>query len=146
MITEAGAFAAGHCVVGAGSAVGRSSDFADIVSLGSHLPHWDRQHRQLSFDGCVVKRFRVPANNQEAVFSAFQQAGWPPSINDPLPYLPGQRKRAKERLHATIRCLNANQENRLLRFSGDGTGEAVIWEPLVQRAANPSTLRFHRAA
>ena len=92
----------------------------------------------LSLDGCVVKRFRLPAKNQEMVLSAFQEESWPVSIDDPLPYLP--RRRAKERLHATIRCLNSHHENRRICFRGDGTGEAVLWEPLFDAAVERLTL------
>ena len=67
--------------------------------------------------------------NQQAILVAFEEEGWPRSIDDPLPYIPTKRLN-KERLHATIRCLNANQANRLLRFRGDGTGERVLWEPI----------------
>ena len=100
----------------------------------------------LLFNGNVVKGFRLPAGNQEAVLSTFEEQGWPPSIDDPLPYVRGRRPKA--RLHATIRCLNANQENRLLRFRGNGTGEAVLWEPIAAAAvASPATtLRSPRAA
>ena len=146
LITEAGALVASPRAAGAGSLPGRSSDSVDIISLGSHLPRWDRKHRQLSFDGCVVKRFRLPAGNQEAVLSAFEEEGWPPSIDDPLPFVP--KLSAKERLHVTIRHLNANQQNRLIRFRGNGTGEAVLWEPMVASAVERPTapLRLHRAA
>lgn len=119
-------------------------DTLDVVLLRPGVPRWDKKLRQLSFDGQIVKRFSVPAANQEAVLLAFEEAGWPPSIDDPLPFLPEQR--AKERLHATIRCLNANQQNRVLRFRGDGTGEAVLWQPLVEISADCSPPRFRRAA
>jgi hypothetical protein len=50
MITEAGIVAADFSV----------TNSAEIRSA-SPLPQWDRKRRQLSFDGCVVKRFRLPA-------------------------------------------------------------------------------------
>ena len=33
----------------------------------------------------VVKQFRVPAGNQELILAAFEEMGWPPHIDDPLP-------------------------------------------------------------
>ncbi|MEI8374297.1 MAG: hypothetical protein WCJ35_15850 [Planctomycetota bacterium] len=138
LITEAGGVAAGLEGDGANFPPSIFLDPTKIRSPGSCLPHWDRKLRQLSFDGCVVKRFRLPASNQAAVLSMFEEEGWPPSIDDPLPFL--STKRCKERLHATIRCLNANHENRLVRFRGDGTGEAVLWEPVAAVAVDPSTV------
>ena len=92
----------------------------------------------------MVKRFRLPASNQEAVLSTFEEEGWPPSIDDPLPFM--SKQRCKERLHATIRHLNANHQNRLIRFRGNGTGEAVLWEPIAAPAADCPTVTLSFAA
>ncbi len=146
MITEAGALVARPGAEGVDLPAGRSMDSADIISLRSPLPRWDRKLRLLSFNRCVVKQFRLPAGNQEAVLAAFEEEGWPPSIDDPLPFMPNQRP--KERLHATIRCLNANHQNRLIRFRGNGTGKAVLWEPIAAQAVDhqAATLELRRAA
>ncbi len=80
----------------------------------------------------MVKRFRLPADNQEAVLSAFQEEGWPSSVDDPLP--PVQEIDPRERLKFTIRRLNAGQKEGRLRFFGNGTGQAVGWEPLAVAA------------
>jgi hypothetical protein len=93
---------------------------------GTTLPHWDRDGRVLSVDGRTVKRFRVPSRNQEAVLAAFEEEGWPPRIDDPLPFRAGLD--AKYRLHFTIRRLNHGGKEQLIRFFGDGTGEGVCWE------------------
>ena len=119
----------------------------DPVKLSTDVPRWDAKLRQLSFDRLLVKQFRLPARNQEAVLSAFEEEGWPWSVYDPLPYLLGQRERIKERLRVTIRHLNANHRNRLIRFRGNGTGEAVLWEPIAASAIERPTIpvRVHRA-
>jgi len=128
----------------AGTLVARPGT-AYIVTPYSNLPHWDRRLRELLFDGCVVKRYRLPASNQEAVLSAFEEESWPPSIDDPLPFL--REQRSKRRLHETIRHLNANHQNRLIRFRGNGTGEAVLWEPIASAVDRPTvTLEMGRAA
>ncbi len=132
MITEVGLLVADPSAAAEDSSPGRSLNSADIISVNSHVPQWDRRRRRLSFDGCVVKQFRLPASNQEAVLSAFEAEGWPASIDDPLPFLP--ELPAKERLHVTIRHLNANHQNRLIRFRGNGTGEAVLWQPIAASA------------
>ena len=74
----------------------------------------------------MVKRFRVPAHNQEAVLAAFEEEGWPHRIDDPLPYCAGVK--AKYRLHFTIGRLNQSVKQRLIRFFGDGTGEGICWK------------------
>ena len=77
-------------------------------------------------NGELVKRFKWPAANQEAVLSAFQEEGWPVRIDDPLPPQPEQD--SKRRLGDTIKCLNRKQKSQLIHFRGDGTGQGVVWE------------------
>jgi hypothetical protein len=101
-----------------------------IPRLGKHcLPIWDANRRILSWEGQVVKQFRRAAFNQERILLAFQEEEWPLRIFDPLAPQPCQD--TKRRLNATIKCLNHGQENSLLHFRGDGTGEGVIWETAV---------------
>jgi hypothetical protein len=126
LITEAGASAANLRGGGADSLPGRSSNPAEIVSLCSQLPHWDADRHVLYLGQQVVKRYKRPSPNQDIVLSAFEEEEWPSHIYDPLP--PKDEVVAKHRLHATIDWLNRNQETRLLRFRGDGTGEGICWE------------------
>ena len=90
------------------------------------IPSWDARHRVLSVDTQIVKRFLRPAPNQEIIFSAFEEEGWPSRIDDPLP--PAEEIVAKTRLHDTIRWLNRNQRCHLLCFQGDGTGRGLCWQ------------------
>ncbi len=99
---------------------------ADATIQAALVPDWDPDLRKLRVDGQIVKRFKWPALNQEAVLCAFQEEGWPEKIDDPLP--PQLEQDPKRRLADTIKCLNKNQKNRLIRFHGDGTGEGVVWE------------------
>lgn len=89
-------------------------------------PKWDPDRHQLSVGNSVIKEFKLPAVNQETVLSAFEEEGWPPSIDDPL--APARNIDPKRRLHDTIKNLNRNQRQVLIRFMGDGTGEGVRWE------------------
>ena len=91
-----------------------------------HKPRWDGRSKQLWLGNCIVKRFRLAALNQESILCAFQEEKWPIRIDDPLPPKPDQN--AKRRLNDTIKCLNKRQQNPLVHFRGDGTGEGVIWE------------------
>jgi hypothetical protein len=61
-----------------------------------------------------VKRFRVPALNQELVLAAFEEEGWPPHLDDPLPK--DDDTDPTQHLQATIKRLNRHQVNHLLHF------------------------------
>ncbi|MBC7856090.1 MAG: hypothetical protein IAF94_21885 [Pirellulaceae bacterium] len=91
----------------------------------ANSPKWDRARKELRFGDCIVKQFRWSAVNQEAILMAFEEEGWPPRIDDPLPGK--QDQDPKQRLHDTVKCLNRNHKKRLIRFTGDGTGEGVLW-------------------
>lgn len=97
----------------------------------AEVPAWNPTSRTLHLGGMLVKEFKVPAGNQEIVLSAFEEEGWPPHIDDPLPPAPGLD--AKRRLHHTIQRLNQNQKSRLIHFFGNGNGRAVRWRPIYER-------------
>jgi hypothetical protein len=88
-------------------------------------PRWDSAHRILWVDNRIVKRFRVPAQNQELILSAFEEERWPAHLDDPLP--PESGLDPKRCLHDTIKGLNRNQSHRALHFEGDGTGRGLCW-------------------
>ena len=91
-----------------------------------------------------MKWFRVPSPSQEAVLAAFEEEGWPAAIDDPL--IPQPAQDSKRRLRATLQSLNRNQQNRLIQFRGDGSGERILWEltnePLIVRPAFPCPLQI----
>ena len=148
VITAAGVLAAGLRREEAGLPPGGSSNRAETVWLCSDLPRWDGESRVLYLGRQIVKRFRRPSPNQAVVLLAFEEEGWPCRIDDPLP--PTREIAPKHRLHDTIKWLNRRQENRLLRFSGDGSGEGVRWEVLLSDAlpslANDAHPRLRAAA
>jgi hypothetical protein len=88
-------------------------------------PRWDGERRELWYGNQLVKVFRQPAGCQEIVLAAFQEDGWPPRIDDPLP--PAADIDPRERLHDTVRRLNRAQRSRLLVFQRDGTRLGVTW-------------------
>jgi hypothetical protein len=94
--------------------------------IQTEVPFYDREKRELWARGELVKRFTQPAPDQETILLAFQELGWPRSIDDPLPKHPGQD--AKERLRGVIFRLNQHQRNRMAHFRSDGTGQRIIWE------------------
>jgi hypothetical protein len=99
----------------------------DAVAMCA-TPKWNGEVHELLFRGLVVKKFKAPAKNQEAILAAFEEEGWPSHIDDPIP--PDPEKDSPQRLHDAVKGLNRHQVNRLLCFHGDGRGEGVIWEPL----------------
>ncbi len=92
-------------------------------------PHWDVQLRELRLNGRLVKRFLTPSPNQERILAVFQEEGWPPRIDDPLP--PHPELDPKRRLRDTVKSLNHHQINPLLRLACDGTGQGVRWRATV---------------
>lgn len=99
---------------------------ASLEHHNSHpRPTYDRDRRELRLEETVVKRFRRPSTNQERVLRVFEEEGWPRRIDDPIP--PVYELNPKQRLRDTIKALNRNQTNKLLHFSGDGSGEGIRW-------------------
>ncbi len=109
-----------------------NTDSPTAVDYSQHgslpQPHWNAELRELNFNGSLIKCFKSPAPNQEIVLCAFEEDGWVPRIDDPLPQRAGQEQDPKRRLNDTVRSLNRSQKNHLIRFTTDGTGEGVRWE------------------
>ncbi len=89
-------------------------------------PFWDGSQRELRLGQQTVKRYRVPAPNQELILETFQEDLWPTHIEDPIP--PTRNIDPKRRLHDTILALNRGQAHARIRFRGDGKGSGVCWE------------------
>jgi hypothetical protein len=105
------------------------SDQRKIVraeTIGRTIPHWDRDRRELRLGSRLIKQFKLPSPNQEMILTVFDEENWPARIDDPLS--PSTTVNTKQRLHDTIKNLNRNQKQRLIRFLGDGTGQGVRWE------------------
>jgi hypothetical protein len=94
----------------------------------SEKPQWNYELRQLTLRSKLVKRFRQPSTCQEIILVAFQELGWPPSMDDPLPQK--REMDPKRRLRDTVQALNRYQVNRLLRFRLNGEGTGILWEAL----------------
>lgn len=99
-------------------------------------PAWDARRRELRVGHTLVKKFRVPADNQERILSAFEEEAWPAYIDDPLPMK--SETAPKQRLRNTIDRLNGNQLAPLLRFHGNGNGQGIGWQLLSLPAAHES--------
>jgi len=109
----------------------------DAVRLGVTLPgtrarpHWDSSLQQLWLGERLVKHFRRPAPSQVLILDVFEEEGWPPRIDDPLPPQAGQL--GKRRLHDAITGLNRNHLDRAIRFSCDGKALGILWHAIAQK-------------
>jgi hypothetical protein len=79
----------------------------------------------LTVSGVLIKRFRRPAPVLDLILSAFQEEGWPPQLDDPIP--PTLEVDSVTRLHDATNRLNRTQKPRLIVFFGDGTGRGIRW-------------------
>ena len=95
------------------------------------LPRWDQERRTLWLGSQLIKQFKQPAPIQELILAAFQEEGWPPHLDDPLP--PERDQDAKERLHHTIKNLNRALKCGLLHFHGDGNGRGITWKLILEK-------------
>jgi hypothetical protein len=95
---------------------------ADIAP--SDKPQWDEKEHTLIWRGQVVKHYKADAPFQEAVFAAFQVAGWPSCVRLELVARNGL---GKDRLRDTIRNVNRSV-HRYLRFRLEGNGTRICWE------------------
>jgi hypothetical protein len=95
-------------------------------------PHWDRDRHELRIGKIVVKRFTVPAFEQESILAAFEEQQWPSRIDDPFAGTDGVAGRLPE----TVRRLNHGHRSRLICFQCEGSG-CVLWQ-YGQPAPTPS--------
>ncbi len=93
----------------------------DFSDCDQRKPTYDREARTLRLANSVVKQFRQPAKNQELVLKTFEELDWPERIDDPLPPKQGL-------LGQTVKDLNRNLRESLLRFKLDGRSEGITWE------------------
>ena len=129
ILTESGVNLAKEVLRTTSSFPGQGAD-----SLRTSKPRWDSDRHQLRLGKDLIKCFKLPSPNQETVLAAFEEEDWPPRITDPLPPVP--EIDPKRRLQDTIKSLNRCQKTSVLRFSGDGTGEGVLWQIKHQRRRN----------
>jgi hypothetical protein len=90
------------------------------------LPKFNKDTRELYLGDAFIHRFSTQASNQIAVLTAFQDAGWPREIPDPLGN-PRDRGFGK-RLHDTSYGLSRVQKLRLIRFSSTACDRKIRWD------------------
>jgi hypothetical protein len=105
----------------------RAATMPEVATMD--IPKWSNEVRALLLNGQSIKRFKQPAAVQETILNTFEEDGWPPHIDDPLPPEPGMtQQKIKFRLRKAVEHLNRAQSGLLrIRFSLDGTGQGVYW-------------------
>lgn len=91
-------------------------------------PRYDENLRALFSGDLLEKRFVHPANDQELIVKTFQDDGWCPVIDDPLPTQPGRN--AVQHLRNTVANLNRVLLAEKVRFFTHNRGAAIRWEPV----------------
>jgi hypothetical protein len=88
-------------------------------------PRWQAERRSLWLGRLLVKRFPHSARCQELILASFQEQDWAIRIDSPLP----QNGDGYERLRNAVKKLNCHQQNPLICFGLDGSGEGIVWKP-----------------
>ncbi|MFM8292718.1 MAG: hypothetical protein ACKOC4_13615, partial [Planctomycetia bacterium] len=89
------------------------------------IPHWDEDARELRYLGQVVRVVKRPkqAYNIVEILRAFETAGWPARIDDPLRRNPNDETRRRD-----VENLKKGLLKPLLSFECDGTGTGFLWK------------------
>ena len=86
-------------------------------------PRWDNDSNQLWYKGQIVRDLSPRAINARMIFNSFQEDGWRPRTDSPLP---GGKNSSK--LRDAVRIMN---ENLLaIEFYCDGKAEGVTWQEI----------------
>lgn len=88
-------------------------------------PVWDQTIRTLYVKGQKPMKFAAVATNQMCVLNAFQERGWPPCIENPLPK-DRHFDDSKEHLKDAIKALRRIPG---LMFRRSGEKDGICWEP-----------------
>ena len=87
-------------------------------------PLWKEEARELRYQDEVVRSVPRPgvAKNIVTVLNAFEAAGWPTRIDNPL------KLKSPQKLRDTLKSVNEGLEK--LRFESDGTSTGILWRVL----------------
>lgn len=111
---------------------GRPADREEVPSP-SDKPTWDAVLGVLRVGGVVVKRLTREAESLSPLLAAFQAAGWPELIPNPLPSEHGVD--ASERLRNAVKRLNRLRGPVRVQFHVLRSATAVRWDVATSPAA-----------
>lgn len=93
------------------------------LAAASDRPQWHREIGELRFGKRLLRRVRrmSPPTNIEQILDAFEEAGWPTEIENPLPY-----QQVQQQLHQALRTLNKDLKK--IRFHSRSGGRFIFWD------------------
>ena len=98
-------------------------------------PSYDPVRRTFSFRGEVLRQFRDQAENEEPILQAFEKAGWPARIENPLPR--AMLCHTRHALSDAVRNLSRHQSpTKRIRFWVERGTQTVCWEPISEDAGH----------
>jgi hypothetical protein len=129
--------------VSRGRAIADLAFATDLLSPGQHarllrdlkesapdrvVPEWNRESCKLNYGAKLARKIRglTIAKRIVTILDAFERAGWPERIANPL------ADKDAQRLREAIARLNRGLS--LINFSADGASCGIRWEPVTGRA------------
>ena len=105
-------------------------------------PHWNNDTKKLSYQNQTVRKVVRPkqAYNIVTILNAFQDAGWPHRIDDPLV----GRKPSDDTRRRDISNLNKGLRKGLLKFACDGNGTGFVWNKIEKAKSKKPAKRLPR--
>ena len=101
-------------------------------------PQWDPVSGSLTLNGVLIRRvriFKIPSHVQR-ILDAFENAGWPPTIRNPL-----SMPRDQQQLHRALHQLNGQLQR--IRFAGSGGAQFITWS--LSGSETPRSIRRAQA-
>ncbi len=91
-----------------------------------YRPRYDSVHRKLFLGDEELRQFFRKAENQMPILEAFEAAGWPPRIENPLSR--AKKLEPERRLSDAVKALNKRQKRKRVHFWVEKGTQDVCWE------------------
>lgn len=103
------------------SKTGQNEEPESGVDNPRERPSWDRELSVLMYRNKLVRKVRPIAVRVVTLLDVFEEDGWPQRVDNPFP--------DDQKMREAIASLNRNLT--AIRFKADGSGEGILWEPLL---------------
>ena len=95
---------------------------------GRPQPEWDSGRRILRVAD-FTRRINPNAKNLILILDSFQELGWPPGVDNPVP--PIGDKTPEKTLRDAVTGLNKGMEDCPIKFAMRNSGEGIGWDPKI---------------
>jgi hypothetical protein len=104
-----------------------------VSEVGELKPTWDAKLMQLRYGTEIIRQYKQPATSQTDLLSAFQDKGWPSSIDDHYSIVDvksdAEALARKDYRRNLVSKINMGQRGETqIRFSCDRTGRGIKWD------------------